>query len=195
MIKTEILEVTMSKTLKSIQKIAKWGRALSKIVYVFSIIGVVICALAFVILLVASFFGGGESRPLFVVGGRVLATISITDSRVGQMAFALCMCIAEVRVSRKAVRFFVKELEEKNPFTFDSAERLKKLGVSVIVTPLIASIVGEIVFVILDKLSSVPQETPVDTAINVSLGIMFIVTSLILKYGAEQFDKKQETEA
>lgn len=132
------------KSLQTIQILSKIGKVLSKIAFVFSIIGAVGCA------------GGMASLPfgdsgIFKIGGVTIH--GLIDNRAGidieslypMMAGAMIVCIGEVVLAKFSEKYFAHELAAGTPFTADGAKEMLRLGILTICVPLGALILSRIV--------------------------------------------------
>ena len=84
-----------------------------------------------------------------------------------------------------AHRYLKHEQADGTPFTMDGANRLKRLGIRMIVLSLVAEIVAEVVHACF-RMSR--QGAWCDG--YVLLGVVLILTSLVLRYGAELEQKR-----
>lgn len=176
-------------TLKTIQVLAKIGRILSRIVFVCSIVGAIICAVGVVSLAVT----GSES---FKVGGVTIHSMVEnavgldTPALIAAMAAGMVLCIGEIVLSRFAVDYFSNELADGTPFTLRGAKELMRLGILTIAIPLGTAVVCAIGIAVADNFyPSIEKLIPGDDS-SVGLGIMMIVLSLVCRYGAELTEGK-----
>lgn len=183
----------MEKTLHSIQKIAKWGKVLSTIVFVLCIVGAALCIVGAVCW---ELFGNFE---LELLGGGVTIH-NIVESETGVSSggvFTACavgfvLLLGEVVLAKMAQKYFKNELQAGTPFTMEGAKELKSLGIKTIVVPLIAYVAAAIVHVIMVRfLQMGGGEFQSELTINLGLGIMFIIGSLLCKLGAQQSGEKK----
>lgn len=179
----------MEKTLKKIQGFAKLGKILSRIVFVFCIVGIVFCLIG---------IAGVAFLPEEVMVGSVsitgVATVSeeVTKGMVyAALAAIIVACIGELIVSARAVSYFKYELETGTPFTLKGAKKLKNLGILSIVLPIVFMILSEVVFMVVASELSGISEFNLHETVSIGSGIGMILVSLILKYGAELTEKKE----
>lgn len=175
------------KSLKAIQILSKVGKIFSKIVYICCIVGICGCAVGIVAMLV-----GGEAVK---IGGVTLHSILQTEADVSEgtvwaaLAVGIILCAGELSISRMAYRYFEHELNAGTPFTADGAKELRNLGISVIWIPLVAVILAQIAQAIIAGFMENVESLTLSGYDSVALGVMFIVMSLLCKYGAETLDK------
>ena len=85
---------------------------------------------------------------------------------------------------------FKKELKDGTPFTLSGAKSMMRLGILTMCIPVVVEILIEITYIIMKNVLTNVGEVNVDMNISFGIGIMFIVTSLICRYGAEQLGNK-----
>lgn len=171
-----------SKTLNTIQTIAKIGKILSSIAYVFCLVGGIICVVG-----IACVGIPGSIK----VGG--ITIHSMIDNLQGvsletcytAMAMGLIICAAVCVVAKMSEQYFTHELAAGTPFTAEGASELLRLGICTICIPLGALVVAETCNAIAAKCLANVAEIQIDGSAPIVLGIAFIVMSLICKYGAE----------
>lgn len=181
----------MKKTLGTIQTIMKIGRAISIIVLVCAIIG-----------MVGSLIGG---VCVYAMGEEIInEKIEMEDGTeitFGELVFdeylpgieavyammigAFIACLVEVIISDRAQKYFKFEIKEGTPFTFDGARKLKNFGIVAIVLPIVGSIITEGAIIALSILN--PEALFGDIAFTSSIGtgVMAILIALVFKHGAE----------
>ncbi len=181
----------MEKTLHTIQKIAKAGKILSTIVFVLSIVGAVGCIVGAVCW---ELFGNFKID----LGGVTIH--NIVEAETGMASggvFTACavgfvLMLGEVVLSKMAQKYFKHELEAGTPFTLAGAKELKSLGIKTIVVPLIAYVAAAIVHGVMEAaLQMGGGEFDTDITVNLGLGIMFIIGSLLCRLGAQQSGEKK----
>lgn len=177
------------KTLDTIQKLSKIGKILSKIVYICCIVGLIGCAVG----AVAMCIGAGAVK---IVGG-ALHDVLQTEAGIGTgsvwaaIAAGAVLCIGEICVARMAYRYFEDELNAGTPFTLEGAKELMRLGISVIWIPLASTVVAQIAQGVIALCMENVELLTLDGDGSVALGIMFIIVSLLCKYGAEQKENEK----
>lgn len=122
------------KSLQTIQKLSKIGKILSRIAFIFSVIGFCGCIAG----LLSLSFGNGS---LIKLGGVTLHQLiseeygynikSITASLSGW----LVVCAGEAVLAKFAEVYFQNELQAETPFTLAGAKELLRLGILTITIP------------------------------------------------------------
>ena len=132
------------KSLNTIQKLSKIGKVLSKIAFIFSVIGFCGCIAG----LLSLSFGNSS---LIKIGGVTLHALisveygynikSITATLSGQMI----ICAGEAVLAKFAEVYFKNELRAETPFTHARAKELLRLGILTLTIPTGCAVVGSIV--------------------------------------------------
>lgn len=166
----------MSKSLSTLQTIAKVAKILCKIAFIFCIVGGIGCLLGLLTLLV---FGADTFEAIDLLESNPFYT-GVLGCIVGVIA-----CIGEAIVAYYGERYFAHELQVGTPFTQDGAKEIFRLGImSIIVSVAISVLTGIVygIFMILD-----PAITDFDVSVSVSLttGLVLLLLSVIFRYGAE----------
>ena len=171
------------KTLKTIQTLAKIGKILSKIVFIFCIVGGIMC--------VVGIAGLALIPEGFKIGGTTVHGLVEESAKISMgtlytaMATGIVFCAGEAILSRIAGNYFTRELADGTPFTFDGARALIRLGIFTICIPIATSVIGAIVYTIMKYTLDHVADFRITDYVSVGLGVMFIVTGLICRYGAE----------
>ncbi|MDD6816595.1 MAG: hypothetical protein PUE84_09135 [Firmicutes bacterium] len=175
-------------TLQTIQKTFRVFQILTKVAFIFSIVGATICAVG--ALCSITWYTGGQVFTLF---GEPITFF--TDSEGANQAMAvlfsdLVMLTTDAILLGFAGRYFKIEQAEGTPFTANGAELLKKLGIRCIYMPIVAVVIAAVITVSLGAeesgdLSNLP---------GVVTGIVLILTSIIFRYGAE-LEQKVKTDS
>lgn len=182
----------MSNKLVTIQKISKVLYILSKIVFIFMIVGTVCC-------LIGCFSAKALFAPEFA---EIMQEAGINDILAEEGIdfeitenFVLAVCIdATISCGAVAVlywfvkKFYKHELETGTPFDADLSKELKTLGILYIVIPLVSSIVCSIIASSLHV-----EQTELDFSIDITMGIVYLILSVICGYGAEIKANKDES--
>ena len=109
------------------------------------------------------------------------------------MQAALCgwliVCAGEAVVARFAEGCFRNELKVGTPFTLAGAKELMRLGILTLAVPTGCSVVGSIVEGIVIGFMKKERDSTFDmhfdNGSSIALGVMFLVISLLCRYGAE----------
>lgn len=172
----------MRTALSTIQTFHKLGRILSTIVLVVSVLVFVFsltCAAA------AAFGLEKTIYDFFSVDSPVTS---------GELYFGISSTIigalGEIIVSRYAVKYFKAELESGTPFNRDNAKKLRNLGILNIVIPITIVILKSVFHMVLQSRFGDIGENEYELISPVAVGLMFIVLSLVCRYGSE-IDNKE----
>lgn len=182
-----------SKNYKIIQTIAKIGKILSKVAFVFSIIGICGCFVG----LLSNVFGSGK---VFKIGGVTIYGLladfdaynvkSISATLVAWMI----ICVGEAVLAKFAKFYFRNVLTAETPFTQAGARELRRLGIVAIAIPTGCVVLAEIVHGIMTGFMNVVADGWSDVSFgneaSVIMGVMFIVCSFLCGYGAELLEEK-----
>ena len=171
------------KTLKTIQTLAKIGKIISKIVYICCIVGGIMC--------VVGILGLALIPEGFKIGGTTVHGLVEESAKISMgtlytaMATGIVFCAGEAILSRIAGNYFKRELADGTPFTFDGAKDLIRLGIYTICIPIATAVIGAIVYAVMKLTLDHVSDFRITDYVSVGLGLMFIVTGLICRYGAE----------
>ncbi len=181
------------KTLNTIQTVSKIGRILSKIVYICCIVGFIGCIVGIAAVLVG--------MQAVRIGGATLNSILENEAGVTMgtiwtaIAVGMIFSVGEFFLAHKAYRYFDNELSVGTPFTSDGAKELMHLGISVIWIPIVSAVSAHIAQEIITQLTENAEVIALDGFDNAALGVMFIIMSLICRYGAELKEKVDRVES
>lgn len=171
------------KTLKTIQVLSKIGKILSKIAFICSLVGFCGCVAGMISLAL-----GAETLKL---GGLTLKSILQKDAATGMgtvygaITVGLILCAGEAVLSKFAEHYFKRELADGTPFHLDGAKELFRLGILTIIIPLVSRTIAEIAYAVISRVMTDVAPLQMNESSSVTLGIMFIVMSVVCKYGAE----------
>ena len=70
---------------------------------------------------------------------------------------------------------------------------MQRLGILTICLPIGTQIVAEIVYAVMEQTMQGVAPLRLDSAGSVALGVMFIVMSLICRYGADMYEERKIT--
>jgi hypothetical protein len=170
-------------TLKSIQTVNKIGKILSKIAFIFSIIGICGC--------IVGILGITFGAETLKIGGVTLHGIlqkgtDLTGKALcASMAAGIILCTGEAVLSKFAEHYYKRTLLDGTPFCLDGAKELCRLGILAICVPIGTQIIAKIVYAVLAQSAQDTAPFAFDNSASVALGVMFILMSLICRYGAE----------
>ena len=171
------------KTLNTIQTLFKVARILSKIVFILSLIGGIGCIVGVISLALIpdGFKLGGVTVHSLIENSEALSTGAVYAA----LAVGAVLCAGEAVLSKLAERTFAHELAAGTPFTFVGAKEMIRLGVCTIAIPIATAIAAGIVYGIMNALLHSSPELDLSSSFSVGLGVMFIITGLICRHGAE----------
>lgn len=180
-----------TKTLKTIQKLSKLGKVLCTIVFIFSLIGAIGCAVGIVSLAVIP---DGFSLNGVTIHGLIEKSGKVSlGTCYAAMGMGTVLCAGECVLCKFAKRYFVNELEAGTPFTYDGARELIRLGILTICIPLGTTILAALVYGIMNVVYfGNIGDVNLNNFGSVGLGITFIVVGLLCRHGSEMSDKKRK---
>ena len=170
-------------TLVTIQKLVRLGKILSKIIFTCCIIGICGCVAGIV-----SLAAGLETLRIgsVTLGGLVEKSTEMSmGSFYATMAVGIIRCAGEAVLSKFSLLYFRHELEDGTPFTLEGAREMFRLGVLTVCIPFGSLLLAAITHGVLAQYLPDVAELKLDCDGSFSLGVMFILTSLVCKYGAE----------
>lgn len=177
------------KTLNTIQTLAKIGKILSKIIFIFCLIGVIGS--------IVGIIGLAVIPDGFKIGGVTIHGIIQKNAEISMgtcytvMAVAIVLCAGEAVLCKLAEKYFKNELAAGTPFTLDGAKELMRLGICTICIPLGTTVLSGIIYAVMRHFLSDVAETNLSNTVSIGLGVMFIIMSLVCRYGAEMTQKKE----
>ena len=165
------------KTLKTIQTISKIARIVSKVIFVFCIVGFCMSVVGVVGLAI-----GAQSMQLAGVtlqGVLQTEADTSTGSLYAALAESIILCVGGAVLSKFALHYFERELEDGTPFTHRGAKELLRLGILTIAIPTCLSLISAIGVGIANNFDPTIKDLSVGSFGSVGLGIMMIFTSII----------------
>lgn len=176
------------KSLKTLQTLSKVGKILSKIMFVFSLIGVGGCVAG----LLSIMFGNGTMIKIgdVTLHGILENTNNYNFNSISAtLAAVLIICAGEAVLAKFAEIYFRNELAAGTPFTRNGANELLRLGILTIAIQVGCTALAEITQGIIAGFMNVEiisqTERMFDNESSIVLGIMFIIGSVLCRYGAE----------
>jgi len=169
------------KSLQTIQKTCKVFQTLTKIAMILCFIGSGLLLLGLICGIVISSTGA-------VIAGNMETLYRLTSSAsffemVGSLLAEFVVTLTDALLFFHAWKYFSAEQADGTPFSRRGADMMKRLGILLIVLPAVSAILAWGICTIF----SVPQVKAPDLGSEASivLGIMLILVSVILHYGAE----------
>ena len=176
------------KSLQTIQKTCKVFQTLTKIAMILCFVGSGLLLLGLICGIVISSTGA-------VVSGGVETLFKLTASAsfyemIGTLLAEFVLTLTDALLFLHAYRYFSAEQADGTPFSQKGADLMKRLGILLIILPAVATILVGILHGIFD-LTQI-EAADVGNGTSVMMGIMLILVSLILRYGAELTEEKDE---
>lgn len=182
------------KSFKILRKLFVLGRVLSKVAFILSIVGFCLCIAGMVNLNLENGEGiklGGVTLHDMVVDRRGYGIGSVTAAILGVMV----VCAGEAVLAKFAEICFAHALNAETPFTFGFAKETLRLGILAIAIPLGCAIAGSIVEAIAAAWMNAPKiailQKNFNNTLSASVGVMFILVSLLCRSGAELLEKNR----
>lgn len=166
--------------LEKVQKAMRVFQILSKIILIITCVGVALTSIAAV--LVASDVLNAENQYLTFLS--VTAEMSKGQLVSSLIASDISLLFGGI-ITVFVYRYFSAELKEGTPFTNAGADRLKQLGIIMIVL----SVISGCITGIFEKTNLAEWER-FDDAGGITLGICLILLAMVVRYGAELEQKK-----
>lgn len=121
--------------------------------------------------------------------GSILSKIAFILSVVGFCGWVF-VCAGKAVLAKFAECYFKNELRAETPFTLAGAKELQRLGILALAIPLGSSLLGSIAeglaAGLLNTETATAAELYFDNEASLVLGLMFLLGSLLCRYGAEQ---------
>lgn len=138
-----------TKTLHIIQKFAKLGKVLCKIVTICCIVGAVGCLIGIISLSLGDF-------EAVKIGGVTIHSIIEKSAETGigtmyaSMVAGIILCTSEAVMAWLTQRYFQNEIAAGTPFTFNGAKEMLRLGIYIISISIGTLIAAEISYAIVN---------------------------------------------
>lgn len=174
------------KSLQIIQKTFRVFQTLSKIAMVLSFVWAGLAALG--LLCGVLWYSGGN---VFGVNQELLYSLTVTGGlteMIGVLLVDFILALTDGILLVFALRYFKAEQGDGTPFSHSGADLMKRLGILLIVLPAVATILVGILHGIFDMVQI--EAADVGNGTSVMMGIMLILVSLILRYGAEMEENR-----
>lgn len=174
-----------SEAMSNLEKIQKGMRVLqilSKIILILAVVGLVLTSVSAA--LVASDVLNRENQFLHFIS----ATAEITKGQlVGTLTAAAISLLLGGIFTAFVYRYFTAELEDGTPFTNAGADRIKRLGIMQIVLAVLSAAITDGIY---DGIG-LSEWNRFDDAGGIGLGICLILIAMVVRYGTELEQRKQ----
>jgi hypothetical protein len=183
----------MEKTKKVVLTTYNVLRILSKIAFIFCIIGAVFSLIALLM------FANMSEEVLMNIDFSdpdIASLLSVID--IGQIPsfltfifiFTLLICIASAVISKFSELYFGHTLDRRTPFTLEGSSEMLRLGIIMIAVNIALGVIVGIIYGIFTKLYNFPQGLNFNT--DVTMGVFVILLSFVFKYATEVIIEKSE---
>jgi len=179
-------------SLSKIQRFSKVGLIFSEIAFISSMVG----ALGSMVGLMSLSIGNGSTVK---IGNLVLNSLLDigNDGDVNAMCVLfvtwLVICAGSSVLAWFAKSYFSNELIDGTPFNKEGASELRRLGILVLVIPILTSAIAGAVQLWVSGILQVSSNSYIEVwdrdHFSVMLGITFLILSFIFRYGAEELEK------
>ena len=168
-------------SLQTIQKTCKVFQILTKIAMILCFVGSGLLLLGLICGIVISSTGA-------VIAGNMETLYRLTSSAsffemVGSLLAEFVLTLTDALLFFHAWKYFSAEQADGTPFSHRGADLMKRLGIMLIALPAVATILVGVLHKIFD-LTQI-EAADVGNGTNVMMGIMLILVSVILRYGAD----------
>ena len=167
------------KSLQTIQKTFRFFQILTKIAFVFSIVGAAICAVG--VLCSAVWYNGGQVFSLFGEPVTIFSSGKGLNQVLAVLLSDMVLLTADAILLGFAGGYFKTEQADGTPFTENGANLLRKLGIRCIWMPIVAVVIASVITVCLGA----ERSGDISNFPSLVTGIVLILSSLIFRYGAE----------
>lgn len=184
------------KSLKGIQVFAKIGQVLSKILFIFAIIGCAFCALG--LLSVATV---GLNQEI-VINGTTMTLQEYIETEANMslntvyatLIVATILCGEEIYLAKVSNNYFKRELEVGHPFTRELVKKLRTLGIIVLAVSFGVGLVCSIGLEIAKKVTGDIAKLDLNGYGQLGTGLGMILISYLCEYVVEKEEKDQKPE-
>lgn len=167
------------KSLQSIQKTFKVFQILTKIAFVFSVVGASICAVG--ALCAVTWYNGGQVLSIFGEPIKIFSDYTDMLQNYSELLAEIFVLSADAILLGFAHSYLKTEQSEGTPFTEKGATLLRKLGIRCIYIPIVAIVIATAITACV----GVPSTGDFSNLPSLATGIVLIITSLIFRYGAD----------
>ena len=169
--------------LQKIQKTFHIFEILTKIAYIFSIVGAVFCAVG--ALCALCYLSGGQVFSLFGEPITIFSTTRTMSETLAIMLADFVMITVEAILLSFALRYLKAEQAAGTPFTEAGADMLKKLGIRCIWMPIVAMVLASVIGVCYN-VENIGSDSNLP---SLATGVVLIIASMIFRYCAALEEK------
>lgn len=162
-------------SLDKIQKIIKVFHTLAKIAMIFAYVA------AGLLLVSAILFANNTSFQLISDTSAALLPDIDRNQMVSELLCDFVVCLTDGLLLTFGQLYMKHELDDGTPFTTRGADEIKRLGIRIIILPLVA--IGIISAICATFNAELPET--ISNELSISFGIALIIISIIFRYGAE----------
>lgn len=175
----------MKNPLSVIQTAHKIGKVVSRICFFVSIV----VAAVLLVTLISLLFGLDKIPAM----ADLLADWEYSkETLYGLSLVGIIYSLGEALICRKAYGYFSLELERGTPFTYEGAKMLLRVGIMNIAISVVAFALSSIVYHLMALTLGNMSPLKLNSTGSLTLGIMFVITSYMLSYGAD-LEKENNT--
>ncbi len=174
----------MSKSLSTLQTIAKVAAIVCKVIFILCIVGAVgsLVGLLALAILGPSLVGGN--------GHQFVDEVALMSGILGCIT-GMIICAGEAVLARMGERYFMHEQEAGTPFTKDGAKEIFRLGIASLIVSVATSTACGIAFGIVWIFEPSIGATDAPSAISIGVGLVCLLLSVIFAHGAELREQNQ----
>ena len=183
----------MNKSLKTIQTFSKIGKILSKISFVFNIVLLCVFISGLIAMLcgITSLTIDGTNIESLIEKAADVSTASLYSAAITGMISTA----GGTFMSKTALNYFKRELDDGTPFTVDGADRMLKFGIITLCVSFGTQLLANIANAITASVMSGVKTENVNNSGCMIIGVMFIFMSFVCKYGAQALNEKNNESA
>lgn len=175
----------MKNPLSVIQTAHKIGKIISRICFFVSIVVAVVLLVALISLLF-----GLDKIP--AMADLLTEGEYSKETLYGLSLVGIIYSLGEALICRKAYGYFSFELERGTPFTYEGAKMLLKVGIMNIAISIVTFALSSAIYRLMALTLGNMSPLKLNSTGSLTLGIMFVITSYMLSYGAD-LEKENNT--
>ena len=177
----------MDKNLHTIQVLAKVGRIVARIIWIAGIVGTVLM-LCGIVSLACGLDGFVKVGDVTIRGLVTTETGLSTKQTYIVLTAGAIMLVGNAIMAWFADRYFTMQLKTGTPFTLACANGMRKLGLIYIIGAVITNCLAGFAVFIMQAAMGTSVLLNVEGGSALIAGIMFLVFSVVFRYGAEKIN-------